>query len=252
MGQGVAHEMEAPAEEDRYAVRRDLPRNMFEGEQGAPGNAIAEFGLGAVQKRHAGLGMDPVGADEAVGPRGPALAIGFVQGHGDAARMGNDVPMTHAEDHVDIGEAPARLVEHVGKVGPVHHRIGRAETLAHDRAQFHAEKRPLGALWIDIERARFKTDAVERIAQAKLVEAVPGVRADLEPGTEFLHIRTALENNNRCAELGQRKRHGHAGNAGTSDDVIAARGGHGRTQAASSTWKIAEAGLACPSPSSAL
>lgn len=68
--------------------------------------------------------MDAVGADEGLAAAGAGLAVGLVDGNGDAAGMGDHVPITDTEDDVDIGETPAGLVERVGEVGAVHDGIG--------------------------------------------------------------------------------------------------------------------------------
>ena len=84
---------------------------------------------------------------------------------------------------------------------------------------------------------------IDGVAQPEPIEYAAGIGADLQPGAKLLNRWAAFEHHHRRAKLGQRKRQGHARNAGTCNDIIAARTGHGPAQAA---WalKIAEAGLA--------
>src|SRR5690606_19442409 len=104
--------------------------------------------------------MDAIGTDKGIGPAVPALPIGLVDGNRYASCMRDDVPGPDAERNVDIGEAPTGLVEHVGKVGPMHDGIGRAETGAHDGAELHADQRALSTLRIDVEGGGFEGDAI--------------------------------------------------------------------------------------------
>ena len=61
-------------------------------------------------------GMDTIGADKGLGPAGASLTVGLVDGDGNTPGMGDHVPAAHAEENVDIGEAPAGLVERIGQV----------------------------------------------------------------------------------------------------------------------------------------
>ncbi|MNR43913.1 hypothetical protein D3C85_1625840 [compost metagenome] len=85
----------------------------------------------------------------------------------------------------------------------------------------------------------------EDLVQTEIVEDFPGVRADLQAGTEFGNGGAAFEHDDLGAEFCQGKGQRQAGYARARDIVCAARAGHGRAQAASA-WKIAESGLDVP------
>ena len=85
MRQGIADQVIAGAEQHRDAVERDLAVDGVEGQQGAPGGAAVIGGRRAAEKIGAGSGMDAIGADQGEAAAVAGLAVGFLDGDGDAA-----------------------------------------------------------------------------------------------------------------------------------------------------------------------
>ena len=219
--------MIAGSEQQACAVEGDGAIEGAEIKQGSPGHPVLVVGRRFPEDADTGGRVHPVGADKGKGAgaaRGAALLVG---GDRNAARVAHGVEGVHPEHDVDSGKAPAGTEQHLGQVGPVHHRIGRAKPLAHRGAQRQRSERPAGAERVKVDALGLKAPGGQLALEAELVEHSPGIGADLQPRAHFLHGPVALEHDHRRAELGQGQGERQPGNAGAGNVDGSAATGHG-------------------------
>ncbi len=156
--------------------------------------------------------------------------IRLLRADGQATARAIQGEIGNGKHDVDIGEPSCGAMEHVEQIGPVHHRIGRAEALFDGLAQRQGLKRLFPSIGKDFDALGGEALLSYRFGKPQIVEHFPRVGADLKPGAEFGSRVIALKHHHMQAEFGQRQRKGQSGNACTGD-VDCAGGAHGARRA---------------------
>ena len=133
--------------------------------------------------------------------------------------MGNHVPVAHAEQDIDIGEASGCLVERIRQISAMHDHIGSAKTLLHGLTERQRDQGPGFSIWVDVDARRLEAAFGYGRFQAELVENPAGVWADLQPRAKLGDNGIALEYHNSGAKFGQGQGQRQTANAGASNVI---------------------------------